>query len=469
VGVSGNAGAGGAGALDTKEGKMSFMTDKQTLNDLHIFGRRDSAIYNLFNKTQTRGGAQVLEELFMVPLSDNHTINRRSAIIQYFRDQAITFPFRNEAFDAIEHYLENTDERTKLNVEEDNLKRKLRNYMGADTEYEGLHNGLIASIEVINGLHNFLQSVDPTHAPAAWQEEMNKMQLLLADDRLTWMYNEKGHKKLAYEKVATYDQVLRFAAHDTMKKLLYYIYQLDVYIAVARVAMDRHFTFAQALDAKENTLYIVDMVHPHLANAVPNTIQVDRNSNVIFLTGANMAGKSTFMKTLGITILLAHMGFPVPATHMEFTVQNGLFTTINLADDLNRGYSHFYAEVLRLKKVAEHVSRTEKLVIIFDELFRGTNVKDAYDATIAVTAAFTEKRNCTFIISTHIIEAGEVLQEQYGNINFVYFPTTMNGNIPAYTYRLQAGITNDRHGMMIINNENIIGIIKSRQHTQKLN
>jgi DNA mismatch repair ATPase MutS len=145
-----------------------------------------------------------------------------------------------------------------------------------------------------------------------------------------------------------------------------------------------------------------------------------------------------------------------------------MFTTINLADNLNMGYSHFYAEVLRLKKVAEQVARTENLIVIFDELFRGTNVKDAYDATVAVTAAFAEKRNCTFIISTHIIEAGEVLREKCDNINFVYFPTVMNGNKPGYTYQLSAGITNDRHGMMIINNEDIIGIIKSRQQRLKL-
>ena len=107
------------------------------------------------------------------------------------------------------------------------------------------------------------------------------------------------------------------------------------------------------------------------------------------------------------------------------------------------------------------------MMIIFDELFRGTNVKDAYEATLAVTTAFAEKRNCIFIISTHIIEAGEVLRSTCDNINFVYFPTTMNGNKPEYTYRLAPGITNDRHGMMIINNENIIGIIKSRQRSKK--
>lgn len=448
---------------------MSFITDKQTLDDLHIFGKsRGGAIYNLFNTTQTRGGAQVLEEMFLYPLSDREKINRRSTILQYFQGKNATYPFRNDAFDAIEHYLGNTDERTRIMTEEDTLQRKLRNYMGADTDYELLHKGIVAAIEVFNRLHDFLKEIDAAHAPAAYQEEVKDMQVLLQDEQLTWMYGEKGNKKLAYAKAAKYDQDLRFAARDKMRKLLYYLYNMDAYTAVARVAIDRGFVFAHALEVKDNILRIENMYHPQLTNPVSNSLQVDPSSNVIFLTGANMAGKSTFMKTLGVTLLLAHMGFPVPAKHMEFSVQRGLFTTINLADNLNMGYSHFYAEVLRLKKVAEHISRTENMVIIFDELFRGTNVKDAYDATVAVTGAFAGKRNCTFIISTHIIEAGEELRQQCNNINFVYFPTIMNGSMPEYTYRLTAGITNDRHGMMIINNENIIGILKSRRHKPKL-
>jgi DNA mismatch repair ATPase MutS len=320
---------------------------------------------------------------------------------------------------------------------------------------------------LFNNLHDWLQLMDGQQAPAGWQEDVKEIKRLLAHEQLIWVYEEKDHKKPGYAKAAQYDQVLRFTVPDIIKKLLHYVYNIDVYIAVSRVAVSRGFAFPLALDTPGNTLSITGMYHPYVDNAVANSLQADGKSNVIFLTGANMAGKSTFMKTLGITLFLAHMGFPVPAKNMEFTVQQGLFTTINLADNLNRGYSHFYAEVLRLKKVAEQVNRAGNMVVIFDELFRGTNVKDAYEATLAVTTAFAEKRNCIFIISTHIIEVGEVLRSTCDNINFVYFPTSMNGNKPVYTYRLAAGITNDRHGMMIINNENIIGIIKSRQPSLK--
>lgn len=173
-----------------------------------------------------------------------------------------------------------------------------------------------------------------------------------------------------------------------------------------------------------------------------------------------MAGKSTLMKSFGVAIYLAHMGFPVAAKAMTFAVQDGLYTSINVPDNLNLGYSHFYAEVLRAKHVAEEVSTGKNLVVVFDELFKGTNVKDAYDATVAVAKAFGENRNCSYIISSHITEAGYTLRECCNNFKFMYLPTIMKGTIPTYTYRLEKGITNDRHGMMMINNERIVEIIK---------
>jgi DNA mismatch repair ATPase MutS len=167
------------------------------------------------------------------------------------------------------------------------------------------------------------------------------------------------------------------------------------------------------------------------------------------------------MKSLSIAMFLAHAGFPVAAKKMEFAVLDGVYTTINLPDNLGMGASHFYAEVLRVKKMAVELGAKKNLFIVFDELFRGTNVKDAYEATIAITTAFAKKRKSIFVISTHIIEAGDVLKERCPNINFVYLPTRMTGNQPEYTYTLEQGITGDRHGMVIINNEKILEILRN--------
>lgn len=441
---------------------MSFKIDKQTLNDLVIFGNsRTKSVYEIFNRTRTRGGAKILEEMFLYPLSDADQINERSSVIRYYKDQDIRFPFRGEIFDALEFYLENTDRRTQLMAQDNTLGRKFKNLVGSDTEYTQLHNGIVCCIELLNTLKDFL-STSPSSGVHKTVFALNdELGHLLDNENWSWYPSEKGKKKLNYDQAVIYDRVFRFEDRDRLLKILHNIYLLDVYTTVAGIAQDRGFVFAKAHSNTTNKLELKGIYHPFLKKPIGNTITVDEKSNIIFLTGANMAGKSTFMKTFGISIFLAHVGFPVPAESMEFSVQNGMFTTINLPDNLNMGYSHFYAEVLRVKKVAQEVRQTQNLIIIFDELFRGTNVKDAYDATVAVTEAFSEIRNCTFIISTHIIEAGEVLKEKCDNINFVYLPTKMNGNTPIYTYTLSEGITDDRHGMMIVNNEHIIEIIKT--------
>jgi DNA mismatch repair ATPase MutS len=132
-----------------------------------------------------------------------------------------------------------------------------------------------------------------------------------------------------------------------------------------------------------------------------------------------MAGKSRLMKAIGIAMYLAHMGFPIAAASISFSVREGIYSSINVVDNIGLGYSHFYAEVVRVKQAAEAAASGKRLLLMFDELFKGTNLKDAFDGTLAVTRAFAEYRDCLFIVSTHIIEVGEALKE-LPNIQFEY-------------------------------------------------
>lgn len=441
---------------------MSFTTDKQTLDDLGIFGKRHSgrSIYMLFNKTFTHGGALLLENMFSAPMGEAARINRRSSVIGYFQQTGIGFPVRSEVFDCLEYYFSLTDARCGLATEDNTLGRKVRGLLGGDTEYEQLHNGVLASVELVCAVRDFA-AANPGLADSPYADELGAMAGIADDPAVAPLLGCRGMKKLAYAQTAEYDRLLRHALRERMKKLIGHLYLLDVYISVASVAAARGFVFATALETEDNVISMEGVYHPLLENAVANSISIDGRNNVVFLTGANMGGKSTFMKTFGIALFLAHMGFPVPASRMVFSVKSGIFTTINLPDNLSLGYSHFYAEVLRVKKVAQQVGRTGNLVLIFDELFRGTNVKDAYDATVAVTEAFASNRSCTFLISTHIIEAGEELGRRCDNISFVYMPTVMEQGVPRYTYKLAQGITADRHGMVILNNEKILEIILS--------
>jgi DNA mismatch repair ATPase MutS len=447
---------------------MSFRADKQTIDDLGIFGRiREQSVYGVYNRTVTHGGSQMLEEMFRYPLSEEAKINERGIIIRYFQERGIVFPFRSELFDSVEFYLGNTDSRTRLSVHEDTLERRFRSVIGSDTEYEMIHKGVLSMTEILCTLNRFLLEMESDGIEPLYQGQVTAMKEILSLKELEPCIRESSFRKFSYTKVATYDQEFRYDLREKLKMLLSHIYTMDVYISVARVSAERGFVYARALAAGTNRLEIEGVYHPLIKNPVPNNVKVDEKSNMIFLTGANMAGKSTFMKSFGIAVYIAHMGFPVPAASMSFSVQNGMFTTINLPDNINMGYSHFYAEVIRVKKVAESVGSSKNLIVIFDELFRGTNVKDAYDATVAVTEAFAANRNCIFIISTHIIEAGETLRERCDNINFLHLPTVMDGGIPRYTYRLSEGITSDRHGMIIINNEGILDILSRKKRPSK--
>lgn len=426
---------------------MVLHTDEQTIADLDIFGKRGSGgIYALYNRTHTRGGEMLLKEMFLSPLSDKDAINRRSSVIRHFARLNIAFPFDAALIDMAEKYVRDPDEGS------DNARRQ-----NLVSEKEIQH-GVMAVIALIHALRDFLV-IKEVGDTAAWSEERGAIASLIADPAFEPAMRETAKGRLPYTAVAAYDVLFRTRERLKIVQLLRQIYSLDVYLSVARVARERNLVFPDALEKGPCVLDLKGVYHPGLKDPVGNALLMNAGQPVIFLTGANMAGKSTFLRAVSTAVYIAHIGFPVAAASMSFSVMDGIYTTINLPDNLGIGASHFYAEVLRVKKVATALHEGKSLFVVFDELFRGTNVKDAHEATVAITRAFARKKTSLFIISSHIVEAGEALRQQ-GNIGFFYLPTHMNGHVPTYTYTLQQGITDDRHGMIIIRNEGILDILK---------
>ncbi|MCK9305300.1 MAG: DNA mismatch repair protein, partial [Bacteroidales bacterium] len=287
---------------------MSFRVDKQTIDDLGIFGRiREQSVYGVYNKTVTHGGSLILEDMFRYPLSEEEKINERGQIIKYFQEMGISFPFKSELFDSVEFYLGNTDSRTRLSVHENTLERRFKNVIGSDTEYEMIHKGVLSLTEILCTLNNFIKDLEGKGIDPAYKRDVEAIREILSSKELEPSLKETSFKKFPYPKVASYDQEYRYDLREKLKSLLSYVYTLDVYISVANVSAERGFSRAKALPAGTNRLVMKDVYHPLLKNPVANSINVDEESNMIFLTGANMAGKSTFMKTFGIAVYLEHM------------------------------------------------------------------------------------------------------------------------------------------------------------------
>ncbi|MES2827376.1 MAG: DNA mismatch repair protein [Bacteroidota bacterium] len=437
---------------------MNFITDKQTLDDLNILGRfKNSSIARLFDHAITAGGKRMMDNMFQYPLVDEHEINKRSSIFKYFTNNSVTFPFESKEFEVMENYL-GSGGGNLASIAINTISKKALQIAAQDTEYELLRENLSTTITLIERFYNFLNSIQDDLSPL--NDQLKHVEIIFKNPKLTWIFNKAEQREISIIKVIKYDYLLRSKLHVEVQEMIEIIFRLDVYIAVASVARNRGFCFAKAFARQTNQLTVSGLFHPAVKHAIGNNLALDKDLNVVFLTGANMAGKSTLMKSFGIAVYMAHMGFPIAANHMDFSVKDGLYSSINISDNLEMGFSHFYAEVLRVKTVALEVAAEKDIVVIFDELFKGTNVKDAYDATFTLTEAFAENRSCFFMISTHIVEVAESLKK-YNNFSFVYLPTIMDGLIPRYTYKLTEGITADKHGMMIIENEGILDIIKS--------
>lgn len=425
---------------------MFLQTDAQTIEDLRLFSKADTqGIYDLYNNTFTRGGQAVMETMFRKPLSNREAIMKRIAIISSFMQRNTLFPFDGAMLDNVEKYVsfdENQDGGLKMSLSEKDIQ-----------------NGITATISLFHTMKQFLEKGDIVHI-AELQEERGAMLALINNAVFLPVFNENPSARISFAAVTAYDVLLRVKEKDKLLRLLKFIYHIDVYISVARIAGKHKLVFPTVHPKGSSILKVGGVYHPLLKNAVANDLIMDRNTTQVFLTGANMAGKSTFLRSFSTAVYIAHMGFPVAASSMEFSVMDGVYTTINLPDNLGIGASHFYAEVLRVKKVARELNDGKSIFVLFDELFRGTNVKDAYEGTVAVCQAFLNRTDSKFIISSHIIEAADELKKK-SNMAFYYLPTIMNGTMPAYTYTLREGVTNDKHGMIIINNEGVLDILKN--------
>ncbi|MBS1566136.1 MAG: DNA mismatch repair protein, partial [Bacteroidetes bacterium] len=283
---------------------MSFTADKQTLEDLGLAGKfRPNSVYGLFNKVKTAGGERLLDELFRRPMTDPHAINERSATFRYFQDKKLVFPFQRASFSLVETYLGSDTPGNAIAATTGVLRKKMMGSFLRDEQYGTLQAGLQKTIEALNALRVLLQPLDI--------DLVQKAKAILADSRLSWLGEAQGLPQLPVMKVAVWDRLLRHTLRTQMETVLDTIYQLDVLIAVSDTAREKGFSYACAVPAAENIIRATAIRHPALDKGVANPIELTGKNNVLFLTGANMAGKSTFMKSFGIAVYLAHIGFPV--------------------------------------------------------------------------------------------------------------------------------------------------------------
>ena len=187
--------------------------------------------------------------------------------------------------------------------------------------------------------------------------------------------------------------------------------------------------------------------HPFLGEkAVRNNFDI-QNHEYYIITGANMAGKSTFLRTLGVNYILAMNGLPVFAEEMRVSVFR-LFTNMRTTDDLTHGISYFNAELLRLKQLIESLDPNVPSLIILDEILKGTNSLDKLNGS-RLFLEYISERNVTGVIATHDLELSKLEDENPQRFHNYSFEIELGTDV-TYTYKIGRGVARNQNATFLL-------------------
>ncbi len=212
------------------------------------------------------------------------------------------------------------------------------------------------------------------------------------------------------------------------------------------------FIFPEITQGKE-IIKAKNLGHPLLKEAkrIDNNFKID-DEQFFIVTGANMAGKSTFLRTVSLSIVMANCGLPVCAESFEYSPIK-LITSMRTTDSLTEDESYFYSELKRLKFIVDQI-KTEKYFIILDEILKGTNSKDKAIGSKKFVEKLTKSKS-TGIIATHDVSLCE-LENEFSGIKNYYFDAKISNNELHFDYTLKSGICKNMNASFLLKKMEIV-------------
>ena len=434
-----------------------MQVDKTTLADLSIFhAEEEQSVFHYFNYTQTNGGREYLRQLMGNPLNSVASILDTQLTIRQLMNVAKHWPITitNGTIMVIERYYE-----TQINSfakHPNTINSHLYKLLNGP-DYSLIRYTMEHTIDFVKGFQQIISLLG---------EQSLSKQLSLMASRIGFLLNKPiiqemlgaEKKKLSPEQILRYGGFIRYHFKNQSTELFEIYSKLDAYLSVAWVCNKYKFCFPEIVQSEEPFIKADGLYHPLLNAPVTCDIELTVDKNFIFLTGANMAGKSTFIKAVGVSVYLAHLGMGIPGKKMQLSFFDGLLSNIQVVDNISKGESFFFNEVQRIKSTIEKISDGKKWLILIDELFKGTNQQDALKCSTTVIEGLRKMQNALFILSTHLYEIGEDLRK-YKNIQFHFFETTVTNDQLLFSYQLKEGISNDRLGYLILRKEGVVDLL----------
>ncbi|MDP4144878.1 MAG: MutS family DNA mismatch repair protein [Bacillota bacterium] len=231
--------------------------------------------------------------------------------------------------------------------------------------------------------------------------------------------------------------------NEELRQLYLCIGELDALMTVASYR-DGLTIYSKPEFKQEGKLFQAeDLIHPLLEKAVSNSINLDEKG--IILTGSNMSGKSTFLRTLGVNAVLAQSIYTCRARSYKASFFK-VMSSISPEDNLSGGKSYYFREAEALHRIIKECGEEHPLLCIIDEIFRGTNPLERVNASAEILA-YIEKHNTLTIVATHDLELTEMLKDRY---LCYYFSEDINEEGLVFDYKLKQGVSNTRNAVRLL-------------------
>ena len=436
-----------------------MQVDKITLKDIGLFDNEESAgLISHLNFCKSNGGKMQLDHFLSSPLSSISSIEQRQNAIAYFITNihfVEALKITNGTTLVIEKFFDTGFKRIPTQI---SLPAAYWYQFMSASDYSLLRYSLEHLILFYENLNKWVSVFESINDNPIIEALVQKIKKYTSHPSLASL---PASNKLEHpQAVLSYCHFFLYHYKNNTLQLLEYYYELDAYYSMAMASKNYHFVFPRWLENNTPIFEVTAAIHPLVTNAVDNKLSLSHQSNLLFLTGANMAGKSTFIKTIGIVLYLAHVGIGVPAKKLELSLFDGLITNLTIADNIVKGESYFFNEVQRIKNTIEKIIDGKKYFVLIDELFKGTNIQDAMKCSTAVIEGLQNLRNSLFIISTHLYEISDGLKG-FSNIQFSYFETAMQEKELIFHYQLKEGVSQDRLGYLILEREGVVDLLKN--------
>jgi hypothetical protein len=208
--------------------------------------------------------------------------------------------------------------------------------------------------------------------------------------------------------------------------------------------------FAELVDDAAGTFEGVGLTHPLLAGAraVANDVRLDEGARLLLVSGSNMSGKSTLLRTVGINAALAMAGAPVCAARLRMSPLS-IGASIRVSDSLQAGASRFYAEITRLRQILDLTGGGPPVLFLLDELLHGTNSHDRRIGAEAIILGLVE-RGALGLVTTHDLALSAIVESQDGRAANVHFEDYIEEGRMRFDYRLRPGVVSKSNAIELM-------------------